>query len=67
MLVRVTAPPVDGRANTALCKLIARQARVGVRSVSIVRGEGSREKLLRVQGMGERELRAALGLDPSGQ
>jgi len=67
VLVRVTAPPVDGRANEALCRLIAKRAHVGVRSVSIVRGEGSREKLVRVQGMGEPELRAALGLGPHGQ
>jgi len=63
VLVRVTAPPVDGAANRALCRLIARRARVGIRSVTIVRGEGSREKLLRVQGIDAKTLRAALGLD----
>ncbi len=62
LLVRVTAPPVDGRANDALCRLIARRARVGVRSVSVIRGAGAREKLVRVEGIGLRELRAALGL-----
>ncbi len=67
VLVRVTAPPVDGRANEALCRLIAKRAHVGVRSVSIVRGEGSREKLVRVQGMGEPALRKALGLERRGQ
>lgn len=63
VLVRVTAPPVDGAANTALCRLIARRARVGIRSVTIVRGEGSREKLIRVEGIDASALRAALGLD----
>ncbi|MGP0102008.1 MAG: DUF167 domain-containing protein [Solirubrobacteraceae bacterium] len=62
LLVRVTAPPVDGRANDALCRLIAKRAHVGVRSVSVVRGAGAREKLVRVEGIGLRELRAALGL-----
>ena len=28
LIARVTAPPVDGRANAALCKLIAGQAGV---------------------------------------
>jgi uncharacterized protein len=60
VLARVTAPPVDGRANEALCRLIAKRAGVGVRSVSIVRGHGSREKLVRVEGVGSRELRRAL-------
>ena len=67
VLVQVTAPPVDGRVNVALCRLIARRAHVGVRSVSIVRGAGSREKLVRVQGIRESELRQALGLDGSDQ
>ena len=64
LLVRVTAPPADGRANEALCRLIARTARVGSRSVSVVRGASSRNKLVRVQGIGREELRRALGLDP---
>ena len=64
VLVRVTAPPVDGRANEALCRLVAGRAGVGVRSVEIIRGAGSREKLLRVAGVTLGELRAALGLDP---
>ena len=42
LLVRVTAPPVDGRANEALCRLVAKRARVGVRSVSVVRGAAGR-------------------------
>jgi len=63
LLVRVGAPPVGGAANDALCRLIAKRCRVGVRSVSIVRGAGSREKLLRVEGLSEAQLRVALGLE----
>ena len=66
VIVRVTAPPVDGAANRALCRLIAKRARVGVRSVSVVRGAGAREKVLRVEGLDEGTLRRALGLaDPT--
>ena len=61
LLVRVTAPPVDGRANAALCRLIAKRARVGMRSVSVVRGASSREKVVRVEGISSDDLRAALG------
>jgi hypothetical protein len=66
LVVRVTAPPVDGRANEALCRLIAKRARVGVRSVSVVRGAGAREKLVRVEGIGAVQLRTALGMSSSG-
>lgn len=62
VLARVTAPPVDGEANAALCRLIAKHARVGVRRVSIVRGASAREKVVRVEGIDAQTLRAALGL-----
>jgi uncharacterized protein len=60
VVVRVTAPPLQGRANEALCRMIAKRARVGVRRVSVVRGERSREKVVRVEGIDARELRRAL-------
>jgi len=60
LLVRVTSPPVDGQANAALCRVIAKRAGVGVRRVSIVRGAGSREKVVRVDGIGAEDLRRAL-------
>lgn len=65
VLARVTAPPVDSRANDALCRLIAKRARVGVRSVAVVRGAKAREKLVRVEGLDLHALRTALGLDPN--
>jgi uncharacterized protein (TIGR00251 family) len=66
LVVRVTAPPVEGRANDALCRLLAKRARVGVRSVSIVRGAGAREKVVRFEGIDLEGLRRALGLSGSG-
>jgi uncharacterized protein (TIGR00251 family) len=62
LLVRVTAAPVDGRANEALCRLIAKRARVGAQRVSVVRGARAREKVVRVEGVGQQELRRALQL-----
>jgi len=64
VLVRVSAPPVDGRANEALRRLIAKRARVGMRRVSIVRGASAREKVVRVEGLDGSRLRAALGVAP---
>jgi uncharacterized protein len=57
---RVSAPPVDGRANKALCRLIAKSAGVAPSKVSIARGEKSRDKLVRVEGLDAGELRRAL-------
>jgi uncharacterized protein len=60
LLVRVTAPPVDGRANDAVCRLIAKRLGVPPSRVSIVRGGSSRDKLVEVEGIDDDELRRAL-------
>lgn len=60
ILVRVTAPPVDGRANDALCRLVAKRAGVAPSRVSVVRGQTSRDKVVRVDGMDLASVRAAL-------
>jgi uncharacterized protein (TIGR00251 family) len=60
LIARVTAPPVDGKANAALCKLIARAAGVAPSRVSVVRGASAREKVVRVEGIDEAALLEAL-------
>jgi uncharacterized protein (TIGR00251 family) len=60
IVVRVTAPPVDGKANAALCRLIARSVRVSSSRVTVVRGQTSREKVVRVEGVTQDALRSAL-------
>ena len=61
-MIRVTAPPVDGRANDALCRLVAKAAGVAPSRVHVIRGHTARDKVLEVEGVEARELRAALGL-----
>jgi hypothetical protein len=60
LLIRLTAPPVEGAANAALCRLVARRAGVPARRVSIVRGQTSRDKVVRVEGIAADELSALL-------
>jgi uncharacterized protein (TIGR00251 family) len=64
LIARVSAPPVEGRANRALCRLIAKRAGVAPSRVSIVRGERSRDKLIRVEGLESAALEAALRRRP---
>jgi uncharacterized protein len=59
-LVRVRAAPEGGRANAALCRLLAKRVGVGVRSVSVVRGASSREKVVSVEGMSAEVLKRRL-------
>lgn len=51
LLVRVTAPPVDGKANAALCKLLAKLLGVPPSTVAVVRGSSARDKVVRVDGI----------------
>jgi uncharacterized protein (TIGR00251 family) len=60
IVVRVTAPPVDGKANAALCAFVAHAAGVPASRVSIVRGQTSRDKVVRVDGVTEDQVRASL-------
>jgi uncharacterized protein (TIGR00251 family) len=57
---RVSAPPVDGKANRALCRLIAKRVGVAPSRVRVVRGEKSRDKLIRIEEAGEHAVLEAL-------
>ena len=62
LLVRVTAPPVDGAANEALVRLLAKRLRVAKGAVRIVSGDTSRRKTVEVEGLDDAEVRERLGL-----
>ncbi|MGL4751405.1 MAG: DUF167 family protein YggU [Aeromonadaceae bacterium] len=47
--VAITAPPVDGQANSHLIKFLAKQCRVAKGQVVIVRGELGRHKSVRIE------------------
>jgi uncharacterized protein (TIGR00251 family) len=47
--VRITAPPVDGKANEHLTRFLAKSFGVSRGSVSLLRGESSRDKTFRIQ------------------
>ncbi len=59
--LRVSAPPLEGRANDAVVQLIARGAGVARGAVSVVAGARGRDKLVRVEGVTPDALRARLG------
>jgi uncharacterized protein (TIGR00251 family) len=62
IVIRVTAPPVDGKANDALCRFVAARAGVAPSKVRVVRGHAARDKVVRVEGIGTGALLAALGV-----
>jgi len=58
--VSVTAPPEDGRANDAVVRLLAKTLGVPRSAVTLIAGERSRDKRVRVAGLTLADARARL-------
>ena len=59
--VKVHAPPVEGKANDALCAFLADHLGLPRRAVTVQRGDTSRQKLIRIDGLDLPTLKARLG------
>jgi uncharacterized protein YggU (UPF0235/DUF167 family) len=57
---RVAAPPVEGEANAALVRLLAKALGVPRSAVRIASGDTARIKLLEIDGLDEAEVRRKL-------
>jgi uncharacterized protein len=62
LLVRVTAPPVEGKANAAVCRLLAERLGLALGRIAVVGGAASRDKLVEIDGIEAGELRRLLRL-----
>jgi uncharacterized protein (TIGR00251 family) len=60
LVVRLNAPPVDGRANEALARFLGRVLGVPPSSIALVRGASGRDKVLRIAGADAATVRARL-------
>lgn len=63
--VGLTAPPVQGAANAALVKLLAKKLGVARSALTISAGSQGRNKTLRIEGMDLAGVRARLGVEAS--
>ncbi len=59
--VKVTAPPVEGKANKALERFIAKKLHLAASQIEIKAGQRSREKILRISGISRAEVEQAFG------
>lgn len=55
--VRLTAPPVDDKANVALCVFLAEQLNISRAAVRILAGERSRNKRVEIRGVSVEQIR----------
>ncbi len=58
--VKLRAPAVEGRANAALINFLAERLKVPPRTIVLLRGQKSRDKLVRIDGVREEDLRRRL-------
>ncbi|HEU0305302.1 MAG TPA: DUF167 domain-containing protein, partial [Gaiellaceae bacterium] len=62
--VRIGVAPERGRANAALCELLAKSLRVRPADVSVVSGHTARDKIVELRGVSPSEVAARL--EPTG-
>ncbi len=60
--VRLTAPPVDDRANEALRRLLAGRLNIAISAVRIVAGDHSRTKRIEIRGVRAVQILALMGM-----
>ena len=60
--IRLNAPPVEGKANEALVRFLAKAVGVPRSRITLVKGEKGRNKIVRVDGITREALLAGLGL-----
>ena len=58
---RVAAPPVEGEANAALIRLMAKALGIPRGAVRLASGETARLKVVEIDGLDEAEVRSRLG------
>ena len=59
--IRLNAPPVEGKANDALVRFLAKAVGVPKSRITLVTGEKGRNKIVRIAGITREALMAALG------
>jgi len=58
--IRLTAPPVEGEANAACLKFLAKLLDLAPSRLAIIRGDRSRNKVVRITGLTQAEVHARL-------
>jgi uncharacterized protein YggU (UPF0235/DUF167 family) len=58
--MRVTAPPVDGAANVAVCKVLSKALGIRRAAVKVTHGKTALRKIVQITGLSEAEVRERL-------
>ena len=58
--IKLRAPAVEGKANTALRRFLAEKLSIPQRAIALEQGEKSRDKVIRIDGLSEVGIRRGL-------
>jgi uncharacterized protein (TIGR00251 family) len=58
--VKLQAPAIEGKANAALRRFLAEKLSIPQRAIVLERGERSRDKVIRIDGLSEEDVRSRL-------
>jgi hypothetical protein len=58
--IKLRAPAVEGKANAALRRFLSKELKIAERQIVLEHGHKSREKIIRIDGLSEREVRSRL-------
>jgi hypothetical protein len=58
--IKLRAPAVEGKANAALIRFVAEHLKVPRHSIALERGHASRDKLIRIDGFNQEDVRRCL-------
>jgi uncharacterized protein (TIGR00251 family) len=58
--IKLRAPAVDGKANTALRSFLSKELKIAERQIVLEHGHKSREKIVRIDGLSDEEVQSHL-------
>lgn len=61
--IKITAPPVDGKANAALIEFLSEILNIPKKQIEILKGETGRNKAVEILGLSPEQVRQFLGLE----
>ncbi|MFC1892128.1 DUF167 domain-containing protein [Thermodesulfobacteriota bacterium] len=59
--IKVTSPPIDGKANKALINILSKQLGIAKGNIEIISGRTSKNKRVRVKGLTKVEITQRMG------
>ena len=58
--IKLTAPPVDGKANQSLIKVLSKYLNIDAKSINIISGQTSHTKLISIEGISLEDIMSQL-------